>query len=70
VISEDDVAAFARAIIGVARDEALRSRLIAGCKQSAVEISIEEMIRRFGDGILSALRIDSAGTTQDETGQA
>ena len=70
VISEDDVAAFARAIIGVARDEALRSKLIAGCKQSAVEISIDEMIRRFGDGILSALRIDSAGTTQDETGQA
>ncbi len=69
VISDDAVEAFAEAIIGLARDETLRSKLTAGCKRSAAEISIDEMIRRFGNGILSALAMDSIGTARDRAGR-
>ncbi|HXV29492.1 MAG TPA: glycosyltransferase family 4 protein, partial [Sinorhizobium sp.] len=55
LISSDDVQAFSEAIIRLARDESLRSHLIAGCRRSAEEITLEEMIARFGTGLMSAL---------------
>ncbi len=55
LISADDVAAFSEAIVRLARDESLRAHLIAGCRRSAEEITLEEMIGRFGTGLMSAL---------------
>lgn len=55
IVSADEVAAFSKAIVRLARDESLRSELIAGCRKSADEITIDEMIRRFGAGVVSAL---------------
>jgi len=54
----------------LARDETLRGKLTAGCKRSAAEISIDEMIRRFGDGILAVLGMDPIGATEDRSGRA
>ena len=43
------------AIVRLATDDALHARLAAGCAETAETLSVEEMARRFADGVLKAL---------------
>ena len=55
LVSEDDTTSFAQAMVQLATDDALHARLILGCEKSTQVITIEEMIERFANGIISAL---------------
>ena len=59
VMTEDDLEAYARACVRVLRDPGELSRLRAGCAASAGKYTMENMVRRFADGIESALGISS-----------
>ena len=41
-------------MVQLATDDALHARLILGCEKSAQVITIEEIIERFANGIISA----------------
>lgn len=58
LITDDNVDAFSRAIVQLAKDDSLHSRLVAGCKTMAQQITVEEMVRRFAEGILAALQVE------------
>ncbi len=55
LVSEDDTTSFAQAMVRLATDDALHARLLSGCKKSAQAITMEQMIERFANGIISAL---------------
>ncbi len=55
LLSDDDVASFARAMVRLATDDGLHARLVAGCAEAARTITMEEMVRRFADGVVAAL---------------
>jgi glycosyltransferase involved in cell wall biosynthesis len=55
LVSEDDSTSFAQAMVRLATDDALHARLLSGCKKSAQAITMEQMIERFANGIISAL---------------
>jgi hypothetical protein len=42
-------------MVRLATDDALHARLLSGCKKSAQAITMEQMIERFANGIISAL---------------
>ena len=46
---------YAREVVRLLDDEDARSRLVQGCQASAERYTIEEMVQRFGSGILRAL---------------
>jgi len=48
----EDVSA---AIVRLATDDALHARLVAGCAETAKTLTVEEMARRFAEGVLQAL---------------
>lgn len=51
-----DPAVYARAAIDLFNDPARMQRLVDGCLRAAEKYSVEEMARRFADGIEAALR--------------
>jgi len=55
LIVEGEADALAAAMVNLARDDVLHARLAAGCAQTAQTVTVEEMARRFADGILRAL---------------
>lgn len=52
-----DPEAFAEAVARVLTDDALRAALVAGCHGSAARYGIDDMARRFADGVRSALEV-------------
>jgi L-malate glycosyltransferase len=52
----DSPAAYAAAVAALLADEPRRQALIAGCREAREQYTIEEMVRRFAEGICSALR--------------
>ena len=59
VMTEDDLKAYADACVRLLRDPEELSRLRAGCAASADEYTVENMVRRFADGIESALGVSA-----------
>ena len=59
VMTEDDLEAYAHACIRLLRDPEGLSHLRAGCAASADKYTVENMVRRFADGIELALGISS-----------
>ena len=57
LIVDDTPECLAAAMIKLATDEALYRRLVAGSKETAKTITVEEMARRFASGILKAIEI-------------
>jgi len=55
LIADDTPVALAAAMTRLARDNRLHERLVQGCRTSASGITIDEMARRFADGVLKAL---------------
>ena len=51
----EDPQAYAEAVVALLRDESARRQLIRGCEQSAAGFSVENMSRRFCDGVLRCL---------------
>ncbi len=47
--------AYAEAVVSVLEDDDLHDRLVRGCAETARTHTVEEMARRFADGILSCL---------------
>jgi len=57
LVSEDDVASFARSMLRLSTDDALHAKLLSGSEESAQAITLEEMINRFTNGIIAALNL-------------
>jgi glycosyltransferase involved in cell wall biosynthesis len=57
LIVDDTPECLAAAMIKLATDEALYRRLVAGSKETAKTVTVEEMARRFASGILKAIEI-------------
>lgn len=56
VVAEADApAAYADAIVTLLRDRKALDRLQIGCRKSAAEVTVEHMVERFCDGVVSAL---------------
>ena len=55
IVEEDSVAAYADEVTRVLTDESLHSRLVQGCRRSAADYSMEEMVERFSSGVVQAL---------------
>jgi glycosyltransferase involved in cell wall biosynthesis len=55
LVSEDDTASFAQAMVRLATDDGLYASLASGCAESARSITMDEMIGRFADGVVAAL---------------
>jgi glycosyltransferase involved in cell wall biosynthesis len=51
----DDVQAYASAVVRLLRDDALRARLVEGCRVAAEKYTVENMVERFAVGVMSAL---------------
>lgn len=51
----ENPAAFAQAVVTLLQDQAARNLLVEGCRQSAAGFSIENMSRRFCDGVVRCL---------------
>lgn len=60
----DDPVAYAAAVTRLLKDDALRERLVAGCRKSANLYTVEEMVQRFTSGVLRALEFDAAHKTR------
>lgn len=54
-VTADDAAAFAEGVLNVWTDPELRSRLREGCFYAAAPLGVEQMARRFSEGIEAAL---------------
>lgn len=55
LVSQDDTASFAQAMLRLATDDGLHARLTAGCAETARTITMDEMVRRFAGGVVAAL---------------
>lgn len=55
VMTENNVVAFVEAVVGVLADEDYRSRLAMGCRAAADHYTVENMAKRFSDGIVRCL---------------
>jgi L-malate glycosyltransferase len=55
MVSSLDETSYARAIVRVLSDEVERQGLIDGCRSSAVELSMDQMVERFAGGVAAAL---------------
>jgi glycosyltransferase involved in cell wall biosynthesis len=64
VMTADDVDVYAGACVQLLRDPVALDALRAGCEVSAQEYTVENMARRFADGIVSALA-SVAGANSD-----
>jgi glycosyltransferase involved in cell wall biosynthesis len=64
----DDSAAYAAAVTRLLTDDALRKRLVVGCRESKDLYTIEEMVERFARGVLRALEFDVAYKTRSREG--
>lgn len=51
--------AYVDAVVDVLTDDALRARLVAGCRRDAARYSAEAMADRFADGVVAALKAPS-----------
>lgn len=47
---------YADAVVGLLRDEAAIERLRTGCSERAANLTLEEMVKRFSDGVVRALQ--------------
>jgi glycosyltransferase involved in cell wall biosynthesis len=56
VEKSDDPASYADAVVSILSDKELHARLVQGCQESQKKYSLEEMVRRFVEGIEGALR--------------
>jgi len=56
VEKSDDPAAYADAVVSILSDKELHARLVQGCQGSQKKYSLDEMVRRFVEGIEGALR--------------
>jgi len=59
VMTEDNLEAFVHACVRLLRDPEELSHLRAGCAASAVDYTLENMVRSFADGIESALGVSA-----------
>jgi glycosyltransferase involved in cell wall biosynthesis len=57
LVSEDDVTSFAQSMFRLATDDELHAKLLSGSKESAQAITMEEMTKRFANGIIAALNL-------------
>lgn len=55
VLTDHEPAAYADAVTRVLTDDAYRAELVDGCRASAARYSIEDMARRFADGVRAAV---------------
>jgi glycosyltransferase involved in cell wall biosynthesis len=55
LIVDHSAEALSAAMVRLATDDALHARLTMGAKVSSNELSMEQMVQRFGGGILAAL---------------
>ncbi|WP_052667075.1 glycosyltransferase family 4 protein [Nitriliruptor alkaliphilus] len=55
VANGSDPSRYAEAVLAVLADDALRARLVAGCREDATRYGIEAMAQRFADGVRHAL---------------
>ncbi len=56
IMTANDVAAYSAAVVALLRNEADRTRLCVGCRVSAEEYTLENMVERFAEGISNCLQ--------------
>jgi L-malate glycosyltransferase len=55
LMTPNSAEAYVDAVVGYIQDEDWRGRLVQGCLEARGQYTIENMVRRFGDGVCSAL---------------
>ncbi len=55
IVAENSPESFAEAIIKLSQDDILHKRLVDGTKKASASLTVDEMARRFTEGILAAL---------------
>lgn len=59
-ITEPDIEAYAESVASYFTNPALQSQLQGGCRASAEKYTLENMVRRFGEGVLQCLTTQRA----------
>lgn len=58
VMVDHNVETYAETVVTLLQNEKLRSRLVAGCRRSSTQYTVEEMADRFAQGVMLALKAE------------
>jgi glycosyltransferase involved in cell wall biosynthesis len=60
IITPDNLAGYAQAVVELLRDENKRSELVEGCKRAAGKYTLDQMVTNYAEGILKCLNLSPA----------
>jgi glycosyltransferase involved in cell wall biosynthesis len=68
IISENTVQSYARSVINLLQDHNQRKRLMEGCRFSAGQYTLDQMVSNYANGILTCLKLPATGNYHPASG--